>query len=57
MPQSVYVLWWMYSDNSDAGIHRVYADEDEAKADAELLNERSTVVHLVAEVPFLERRS
>lgn len=33
--ETVYVIWWRYSDNSGAGVVRAYADRQRAEEDME----------------------
>lgn len=52
---SCLVLWWSYSDGSASDVKRVYVDEDEkAKADLALLNERSTATYFLTPVELFQ---
>lgn len=51
---TVWVLWWKYSDGSGQGIIRAYEDEQRAKDDFALVEESTDRTYMLDHVPLFE---
>lgn len=51
---TVWVLWWKYSDGSRQGVLRVYEDETRANEDFDLVDESTDRTYFLDPIPFFK---